>query len=57
MKKIIKQNGYIYLREGYGVFVTDYYLGKDPDDPRWKEEITELGIKPKKKNKKKKTEE
>lgn len=50
-------NGFIYLVEGEKGFETFYKVGKDPDSPIWAEEITELGIKPKKKNKKKKTEE
>ena len=40
MEKIIKKDGYVYLvqdwdRKGFETF---YNLGKDPDDPRWKEE-------------------
>lgn len=41
MEKIIKMNGYVYLVEGWEKknFKTYYNLGKDPDDPRWKEEL------------------
>lgn len=40
MERIIKKNGFVYLvqdwdRKGFETF---YNLGKDPDDPRWKEE-------------------
>jgi hypothetical protein len=49
MEKIIKMNGYVYsynLNDKKG-FETFYNMGKDPDDPRWKEgedlEIVEKG--------------
>lgn len=41
MERIIKKNGYVYLlqeNDSQGRFNTYYYLGKDPDDPMWKEE-------------------
>ncbi len=40
MEKIVKMNGYVYLVEGWDKkgFETYYNLGKDPDDPMWKEE-------------------
>lgn len=38
MQVIKKINGYVYLVEGDRKgFETFYYLGKDPDDPRWQE--------------------
>lgn len=40
MNKIVKMNGYVYLVEGWDKkgFETYYNLGKDPDDPKWKDE-------------------
>lgn len=40
MEKIIKKDGYVYLVENWDRkgFETFYNLGKDNDDPRWKEE-------------------
>ena len=41
MEKIVKQNGYVYLVKDHdeaGRFQTFYNLGKDPDDPMWKED-------------------
>lgn len=54
MKKIISKDGYIYLVEGDIGFETYYNLGKDPDDPMWKEEVKEMNIEKPKKNKKQK---
>lgn len=55
MNKIVKKDGYVFLVKedsNDGRFVTWYNMGKDPDDPRWKEEEE----KPKKKTKQKKDE-
>lgn len=52
MSKIEKLNGYVYLVEGAKGFETYYRLGKDPDE--LEKEIVE--DKPKKANKKKKSE-
>lgn len=40
MEKIIKMNGYVYAYDANDKkgFETFYNLGKDPDDPRWKED-------------------
>ena len=41
MKYIEKKNGYVYLVEEHdaaGRFNTYYNMGKDPDDPMWKED-------------------
>lgn len=41
MKYIEKKNGYVYLVEEHdaaGRFKTYYNMGKDPDDPMWKED-------------------
>lgn len=41
MEKIIKQDGYVYLvkeHDYYGRHKTIVNLGKDIDDPRWKED-------------------
>lgn len=46
MEKIIKMNGYVYaydLNDKKG-FETYYNLGKDVDDPIWKEEVEDLEI-------------
>ena len=54
MEKIYRENGYVYLRQENDVdgrFPTIYNLGKDSDDPRWKEE--EENPKPKKRKRKK----
>ena len=39
MEKIIKKDGYVYAVENWWNkgFESYYYLGKDPDDPRWSE--------------------
>ena len=47
MNKIIKKDGYVYLVTG-DVHITRTYLGKDPDDPRWSDDV-----KPKRKKKQK----
>lgn len=55
MNKIVKKDGYVFLVKedsNDGRFVTWYNMGKDSDDPRWKEEED----KPKKKIKQKKDE-
>ena len=54
MNKIVKKDGYVYQVYGTDGFLTWRNMGKDPDDPRWKEEIEE---KPKKLKKTKKEEE
>jgi hypothetical protein len=40
MEKIVRMNGYVYLVHDWDKkgFETYYNLGKDPDDPMWKEE-------------------
>lgn len=40
MEKIIRMNGFVYLVQDWDKkgFETYYNLGKDSDDPRWKEE-------------------
>ena len=55
MEKIIKKDGYVYLVKGENNHLTFYKMGKDPDDPRWKEE--EEVEKPKKRKKTKKEDE
>ena len=49
----IKKDGYVFLVEehdAYGLANTYYNLGKDIDDPMWKEEVKEMSQeKPKKK--------
>ncbi len=42
MGKIISRNGYMYMVEGEKGFETFHNLGKDPNDPIWKEEIEEI---------------
>jgi hypothetical protein len=39
MEKIIKKDGYVYAYDANDKkgFETFYNMGKDPDDPRWKE--------------------
>ena len=59
MEKIVRKNGYVYLVQDWDKkgFETYYNLGKDVDDPRWKEEVEEmLQEKPKKGKKKQKSE-
>lgn len=63
MKKIIKRNGFVYMAEIEPAYSTWVNLGKDPDDPRWKEEVKEMNIgddeieiKSKRKNTKKESE-
>lgn len=54
MERIVKKDGYVYLikeNSNDGRFKTWYNMGKDSDDPRWKEE--EENPKPKKKKTKK----
>lgn len=58
MEKIIKKDGFVYLVEGDRGFETIRNMGKDIDDPRWKEEVEKMvHNKPKKVDKKKKSEE
>ena len=55
MERIVKKDGYVYLvkeNSNDGRFKTWYNMGKDSDDPRWKEE--EENQKPKKRTKQKK---
>ena len=44
MDKIIKKDGYIWAVENYlnKGFETYRKLGKDPDDPRWFEEVKQI---------------
>ena len=55
MNKIIRMNGYVYLVENWENkgFETYYNLGKDENDPMWKDEVKEMKFN-KKKNKKEK---
>lgn len=48
MQYFLRKEGYVYLVEGDKGFEIFYNLGKDPDDPMWKDEL-----KPKKKKTKK----
>ena len=48
MERIEKMNGFVYLVEGEDGFETYHNLGKDPDDPMWKEESPKKGKKKKK---------
>lgn len=53
MKKIVKENGYVYLvteHDVYGRHKTITNLGKDPDDPRWAEELKSVSSNKKKKS-------
>ena len=46
MTRTERINGYVYLVEGDRKgFETLYNLGKDPDDPRWADEIKEINAK------------
>ena len=40
MNKIVRMNGFVYLVQDWDKkgFETYHNLGKDPDDPMWKEE-------------------
>lgn len=56
----IKKDGYVFLVEehdSHGLANTFYNLGKDPNSPRWKEEVEEMNFKKKKKNENNKKEE
>ena len=55
MEKIVRKNGYVYLVQDWDKkgFETYYNLGKDVDDPRWKEEVEEMLQEKPKKGKKK----
>lgn len=45
MGNIVKRDGFVYLVQGNKKgFETYYNLGKDIDDPRWKEDEEELEI-------------
>ena len=49
----IKKDGYVFLvqeNDAYGRFPTYYNLGKDPNSPRWHEEVEEMNSKKKKKS-------
>ena len=53
MKYIEKKNGYVYLVEEhdvYGRHKTVINLGKDPNDPRWTEELKSVSSNKKKKS-------
>ena len=52
MNKIVRKNGFVYLVKGENNHLKYYNLGKDPDDPMWKEENEEIS-KPQKKKRKK----
>ncbi len=54
MKKIVKKDGYVYLAEIEPAYSTWVNLGKDIDDPRWKEEVEEMKIEKQKQKKTKK---
>lgn len=58
MEKIVKMNGYVYLVEGWDKkgFETYYNLGKDENDPMWKDEVKEMKFNKKKNKKEKETE-
>lgn len=58
MNKIIRMNGFVYLVENWDRkgFETYYNLGKDPDDPMWKDEVKEMKFNKKKNKKEKETE-
>ena len=57
MDKIIKKDGFVYLVQGDKKgFETFYNMGKDIDDPRWKEEVEEMSQEKPKKRKEKKSE-
>lgn len=50
MEYILKKDGYVYLvkeHDVYGMHKTITNLGKDPDDPMWKEEVEEMKSKKK----------
>lgn len=44
MQKIIRKNGFVYLVENWDRkgFETYHNMGKDIDDPKWKEEKEEV---------------
>lgn len=44
MQKIIKKNGFVYLVENWDRkgFETYHNMGKDIDDPKWKEEVKDM---------------
>lgn len=44
MENIIRKNGYVYLVKGEKGFETFYNMGKDENDPMWKEEVKEMNI-------------
>lgn len=44
MGKIVKLNGYVYDVSGEEGFETYFKLGKDIDDPMWKEEVEEMNF-------------
>lgn len=52
MDKIIRKGGYVYLMEGDKGFETFYNLGKDENDPMWKEEVEKMNFNKKKKRNK-----
>lgn len=50
MEYILKKDGYVYLvkeHDVYGMHKTITNLGKDPNDPMWKEEVEEMKSKKK----------
>ena len=58
MNKIIRMNGFVYLVENWDRkgFETYYNLGKDENDPMWKDEVKEMKFNKKKNKKEKETE-
>lgn len=53
MHYLERKNGYVYLVEEhdvYGRHITRTNLGKDPDDPRWAEELKSVSSNKKKKS-------
>lgn len=48
MYRVVRKGGFVYMVEGDN-HSTWYNMGKDPDDPMWKEEVKEMKKKWKKK--------
>ena len=51
MERLVKINGYVYSVSGDKGFETFYNMGKDIDDPMWKEETDKMKKKWKKSKK------
>lgn len=58
MNNIVKMNGYVYLVQDWDKkgFETYHNLGKDSDDPMWKDEVKEMKFNKKRNKKQKETE-